>query len=111
MPLIDELESLETAEDFLSFFGIETDPALVRVVRLHILQRFHDELESQGGLAGLTDDDGGFECAKTAMERAYIAATASVPEAKRVFKIHRLEAERQAAVFVPLTAIGGMSSS
>ena len=39
-----EMEELETAEDFLDYFGIEYDPSVVHVNRLHILQRFHDYL-------------------------------------------------------------------
>lgn len=39
------LEDLSSAEDFLEFFQVAYDPAVVRVNRLHILQRFHDYLE------------------------------------------------------------------
>ena len=40
-----ELEELESAEDFLGYFGIDFDVAVVDVNRLHILQRFHEYLE------------------------------------------------------------------
>ncbi|MEZ5840255.1 MAG: nitrogenase-stabilizing/protective protein NifW [Hyphomicrobiales bacterium] len=40
-----ELEDLSSAEDFFHFFDIETEPRVVFVNRLHILQRFHDYLE------------------------------------------------------------------
>jgi nitrogenase-stabilizing/protective protein len=40
-----DLDELESAEDFLNYFGIEFDPAVVHVNRLHILQRFHDYLD------------------------------------------------------------------
>ncbi|MGB5830880.1 MAG: nitrogenase-stabilizing/protective protein NifW [Thiohalocapsa sp.] len=39
-----DLDELESAEDFLSYFGIQFEPAVVQVNRLHILQRFHDYL-------------------------------------------------------------------
>jgi nitrogenase-stabilizing/protective protein len=39
-----DLEELFSAEDFLDYFGIGYDPAVVHVNRLHILQRFHDYL-------------------------------------------------------------------
>ncbi len=39
-----DLEELSSAEDFLDYFGISYDPAVVHVNRLHILQRFHDYL-------------------------------------------------------------------
>lgn len=56
---IEELESelaeLESAEDFLTYFEVDYDPAIVQVNRLHILQRFHDymsgveEMPADGG--------------------------------------------------------------
>jgi nitrogenase-stabilizing/protective protein len=39
-----DLDELESAEDFLNYFGVVFDPAVVHVNRLHILQRFHDYL-------------------------------------------------------------------
>ncbi|MBK5931994.1 nitrogenase-stabilizing/protective protein NifW [Halochromatium salexigens] len=39
-----DLDELETAEDFLDYFGVTFVPAIVQVNRLHILQRFHDYL-------------------------------------------------------------------
>jgi nitrogenase-stabilizing/protective protein len=39
-----DLEELSSAEDFLDYFRIEYDPAVVHVNRLHILRRFHDYL-------------------------------------------------------------------
>jgi nitrogenase-stabilizing/protective protein len=40
-----DLEELSSAEDFLNYFEIDFDQAVVHVNRLHILQRFHDYLE------------------------------------------------------------------
>ena len=40
-PDLVDLDDLESAEDFLAFFGVAYDPAVVQVNRLHILQRFH----------------------------------------------------------------------
>lgn len=44
LDLDSDLEELSSAEDFLNYFGIEFDPRVVHVNRLHILQRFHDYL-------------------------------------------------------------------
>lgn len=44
MSLEDDLESLESAEDFLDYFGLPYEAGVVHVNRLHILQRFHDYL-------------------------------------------------------------------
>lgn len=41
---IDELEDLVSAEDFLDYFDILYDERVVKVNRLHILQRFHNYL-------------------------------------------------------------------
>ncbi|MGB0747280.1 MAG: nitrogenase-stabilizing/protective protein NifW [Magnetospiraceae bacterium] len=45
--LDEDLEELSSAEDFLDYFGIIYDPAVVHVNRLHILQRFHDYLAEE----------------------------------------------------------------
>lgn len=39
-----DLDELSSAEDFLDYFKIAYEPAVVQVNRLHILQRFHDYL-------------------------------------------------------------------
>ena len=40
----DDMEELNSAEAFLSYFAIDFDPEIVQVNRLHILQRFHNYL-------------------------------------------------------------------
>ena len=47
LTLTEALADLVSAEDFLEFFEIPFDPAVVQVNRLHILQRFHDYLARQ----------------------------------------------------------------
>ena len=43
IPTLEEaMEELSSAEEFLDFFAIPYDPAVVNVNRLHILQRFRD---------------------------------------------------------------------
>lgn len=42
---LDDLTEMTSAEDFLTYFGIAFDPAVVEVNRLHILKRFHDYLQ------------------------------------------------------------------
>lgn len=46
----DELEDLVSAEDFLDYFQVPYEAAVVHVNRLHILQRFHDYLAKAGDL-------------------------------------------------------------
>ncbi|HEX5786109.1 MAG TPA: nitrogenase-stabilizing/protective protein NifW, partial [Burkholderiaceae bacterium] len=38
--LLHRLKSLSSAEDFLNFFGVPFDQAVVNVSRLHILKRY-----------------------------------------------------------------------
>ncbi len=40
MALHDELRALESAEEYLSYFGIPHDPERLKVVHLHFLKRF-----------------------------------------------------------------------
>lgn len=47
LTLAEAMEELVSAEDFLDFFEVPYDPAIVQVNRLHILQRFHDYLAKQ----------------------------------------------------------------
>lgn len=47
LTLAEALEDLVSAEDFLDYFAVPYDPAVVQVNRLHILQRFHDYLAKQ----------------------------------------------------------------
>lgn len=47
LSLAEAMEDLVSAEDFLDYFAVPYDPAVVHVNRLHILQRFHDYLARQ----------------------------------------------------------------
>lgn len=51
----DELDELESAEDFLNYFKIPFEQKVVHVNRLHILQRFHNYLSA----AEMPDDVAG----------------------------------------------------
>jgi len=62
--LLDELAEMTSAEDFLNYFFIAFDPAVVQVNRLHILKRFHDYLRETSP----TDWDGYAGCLKQAYQ-------------------------------------------
>ena len=47
LSLAEAMEDLVSAEDFLEYFDVPYEPAVVHVNRLHILQRFHDYLAKQ----------------------------------------------------------------
>jgi nitrogenase-stabilizing/protective protein len=55
--LQDDLADLESAEDFLNYFGIEFVPSIVHVNRLHILQRYHDYLDAHRERSGEPGQD------------------------------------------------------
>jgi nitrogenase-stabilizing/protective protein len=55
--LFEAMQQLDTAEEFLDFFSIAYVPAIVAVKRLHILQRFREQIEA--GRAELPADEEG----------------------------------------------------
>jgi len=101
LTLDEALEDLESAEDFLNYFGIAFDQKVVHVNRLHILQRFHDYIGKAGALP---DDEGARRSAYTALlAKAYEDFVQSDALTEKVFKVFHMH-EPQTA-FVPLTSI------
>lgn len=99
-PTLDEaLEELESAEDFLEYFAVAFDPAVVQVNRLHILQRFHDYLQQREAMM----PEAG-EARRTAyarlLQQAYQDFVDSSGPDQKVFKVFRRQAVRE--IFVPL---------
>lgn len=90
-----EMERLESAEEFLEFFGIDFDPEVVIVARLHILQRFHDYLRNRSGVT--------FEEYRACLARAYDDFVHSDALTEKVFSVHKRAA---GIATVPLSAIG-----
>lgn len=100
--LDEEMSELSSAEDFLQYFGINYDPAVVQVNRLHILQRFHDYL---GKVADLESEpeDAHRSIHKALLQRAYQDFVESSALQEKVFKVfHMHEPEK---TFVPLDAV------
>ena len=100
----DELDDLNTAEDFLHFFEIAFDQRVVHVNRLHILQRFHDYLGEEGNLDTLADDLLHARY-KALIAQAYGDFVKSDAIAEKVFKVHREQADRHNATFVSLESL------
>lgn len=97
MTLREELAELSSAEDFLNYFGIDFEPAVVEVNRLHILKRFHDYLQQ-----GNPVERGGFA---RCLQRAYQDFVESDALTEKVFKVfHRQAAQRE--VRISLADIG-----
>jgi nitrogenase-stabilizing/protective protein len=101
LPLNEALEELESAEDFLNYFGIAFDAAVVQVNRLHILQRYHNYLAQAGAMPAAEDDQ------RTRytelLTRAYQDFVTSDALTEKVFKVFHMH-EPQTA-FVPLSSI------
>ncbi|MEN9491730.1 MAG: hypothetical protein RJA63_2179 [Pseudomonadota bacterium] len=93
---IEQMEELESAEDFLDFFTVPYDPAVVNVNRLHILQRFHDYLRGAGQKPE-------FETWRGLLARAYEDFVHSTPQAEGVFRVFK---RAQGIATVPITSIG-----
>jgi nitrogenase-stabilizing/protective protein len=106
MSVFDELRQLHAAEDFFEALGVDFDPSVVRVARLHILRRMGEYL-SKSDFAGATDEDARAACKET-LTKAYQDFVASSPIAERVFKVHKDAIKPKgepAKPFVPLTTL------
>ena len=76
----EEMEALESAEEFLQYFGIPFSPRVLAVHRLHILQRFHNYLGGAGEAPG-------FEACKALLARAYADFVKSDARTEAVFRV------------------------
>ena len=86
--LIDDMKRLESAEDFLNYFAIPYDAAVVNINRLHILKRFYQYLASEGGIEGLSPASA-FSTCREFLARAYMDFLNSSGIEQRVFKVFR----------------------
>ncbi len=84
--LTHRLMQLSTAEEFLAFFAIRFDQAVVNVSRLHILKRFYQYLNRESGLDAL-DEAALFTRYRTLLARAYDDFVQSTPAQEKVFKV------------------------
>ncbi len=89
MSFVDDIEDLEAAEDFLQYFQLEYDQAIVHVNRLHILQRFHDYL-SKGGEHMPEDEDSKKQVYRQLLARAYQDFVESDAQTEKVFKVFKM---------------------
>lgn len=100
----DDLEDLESAEDFLQYFAIDYEQSIVHVNRLHILQRFHDYLSQAAD--SMPDDEQAKRVVYTKLlERAYQDFVESDAQTEKVFKVFNMGIGEPETAFVPLTDI------
>lgn len=83
-----DLDELSSAEDFLDYFEVTYDPAVVHVNRLHILQRFHDYLDA---VEVMPDDDAGLQALYTEkLTKAYTDFVDSDAVTEKVFRVFHM---------------------
>lgn len=101
LTLLEEMEELSSAEDFLDFFSIEYEPKVVFVNRLHIMQRYHDYLTSAEHSLPEDEGDAALRASyKQLLERAYQDFVESDAVTEKVFKVFRMHEPQ--TTFVPL---------
>lgn len=93
-----DLADLESAEDFLDYFGVAYDPAIVHVNRLHILQRFHDYLGKGRETSTPTHAE-----YRASLTRAYDDFVRSDAITEKVFRVLK---RASGITTIPLSAIG-----
>jgi len=87
MSVLDELNKASSAEDFFALLGVDYDPKVVSVVRLHILRRMGQYIVgAKEELAGLPDEEVTARC-KTFLEQAYADFLEKSPLDERLFKV------------------------
>lgn len=97
-----DLEELSSAEDFLEYFQVSYEPAVVHVNRLHILQRFHDYI---GRIEHMPlDDREKYKVYNELLKTAYNDFVKSDAVTEKVFKVFRMN--EPSVVTVPLTDLG-----
>ena len=96
------LETLESAEDFLNYFAIPFDANVVQVNRLHILQRFHNYL-AQAEDTMPENEAAKREVYKRLLQRAYQDFVNSDALTEKVFNIFHRKSVLE--VFVPIDHI------
>jgi nitrogenase-stabilizing/protective protein len=106
LTLDEGLAELVAAEDFLDYFGVPYEDRVVRVNRLHILQRFHDYLARQAPQMP-TEDAARFAVYKQWLTQAYEDFVASDALTEKVFAVFQNvpTAEGGMTSFVPLDKI------
>lgn len=97
MSFEDDLDELESAEDFLQYFGLDYDQSVVHVNRLHILQRFHNYL-SQSNDSMPEDEELQKEIYAKFLLQAYNDFVESDAQTEKVFKVFQMGEPKTAFV-------------
>lgn len=104
--ILGRLQTASAAEEFFGLLGVDYDPKLVNVARLHILRRMGQYLAGES-FEGL-DDAAVTERCRTVLAQAYADFVASSPIEQRVFKVLKdavAPKEPAPRAFVPLSSL------
>ncbi|MDA9465035.1 nitrogenase stabilizing/protective protein NifW [Bradyrhizobium sp. CCBAU 53415] len=103
--ILDRLSKASSAEDFFSLLGVDYDPRIVNVARLHILKRMGQYFAKEQ-FTGAAEPEIRARC-KAMLEQAYADFVASTPIDQRVFKVLKdaIADRKKAAAFVPLSEL------
>ncbi len=104
--ILERLNNASSAEDFFALLGVNYDPKVVNVARLHILRRMGQYLAAEN-FHGAPEAEVTSRC-KAVLEQAYTDFVASSPIDQRVFKVLKdavAQPQKPAAAFVPLSAL------
>lgn len=102
--ILAQMKNASSAEEFFTLLGIDYDPRIVNVARLHILGRMGQYLADED-LSGASDATVAERC-KAVLERAYADFVASSPIDERVFKVLKDAVAPQAKPGPTLVQIG-----
>lgn len=98
--LVQRLQGLSSAEQFLDFFGVAYEQTVVNVSRLHILKRFHQYVRLEPGIESM-DEVALFARYRELLARAYGDFVRSTPAKEKVFKVFQDQDGRA----IPLAAL------
>ncbi|WP_315796493.1 nitrogenase stabilizing/protective protein NifW [Bradyrhizobium sp. SZCCHNRI3043] len=83
--VLDELKKTSAAEEFFKLLGVDYDPKVLNVCRLHVLRRMGQYLVSED-FSDVSNEDVAARC-KSFLEQAYQDFLVSTPLDQRVFKV------------------------
>jgi nitrogenase-stabilizing/protective protein len=85
-PVLQRIQSFSAAEEFLDFFGVEYEPSVVHVNRLHILKRFNQYLNRSPIPDGM-DEATAMAACKSLLKQAHDDFVKSTAAQEKVFKV------------------------
>ncbi len=103
--ILARLQQASAAEEFFELLGVDYDPKVVNVARLHILRRMGQYLAAEK-FAGVAENMAAERC-KAVLAQAYADFVGSKPIDQRVFKVLKdaVAQKKRPAAFVPLSAL------